>query len=91
MGAIKPKIDRRRPEAYRLRVYIDAIRACENMTDAAWVTAYVDAARLDNRVTWTPKSCWLEYLKACALRESENLLNASERDAACLITKRKGT
>jgi enoyl reductase-like protein len=75
-------IDRRRPEAYRLRVYIDAIKEVESMTDAAWLDRYVQAALINRNAAWFPRFAWLEYLKACALRESESLLAASERDAA---------
>lgn len=59
--------ERRTSAGYKLRVYIDAIKDAEAMTDSVWE----DQWALSNGSTpYIPRQVWITYLKDCALVEA---------------------
>lgn len=60
--------NRRRKEAYRLRIYIDAIKAAEAMTDSAWMEE-----QIYSNGPYMPRLSWIEFLRKCALIEANAL------------------
>lgn len=60
--------DRRRLEAYWLRVYHEQIQIVEAMSQADWVEQW-----LNSEMQYMPKDIWLAYLKECALYESKKI------------------
>lgn len=61
--------NRRRPEAYKLRVYMDAIKLAENTSDAEWVQNMIESD-----AQYVPRSVWIAYLEKCALAEAAKLV-----------------
>lgn len=66
------RTERRRTTAYKLRNYLDAIKQAEAMTDAEWLDNWVRSA--GPQTNWIPRSQWLDYLRGCAILESERLV-----------------
>lgn len=60
--------DRRRLEAYALRIYYEQIAIVEAMTQEEWTTQW-----LNSELQYMPKDVWLSYLKECALYEGKKL------------------
>lgn len=67
-------MNRRQSKAYKLRVYLDQIKAVEAMTQEQWLESYTTAPQ---DMQYMPKGMWLAYLKECALVESRSLVGDS--------------
>lgn len=63
-------MERRTKEGYKLRIYMDAIKACKAMTDEQWVDQW---AASDSRDRYQSRKMWLSYLESCALVEAEKM------------------
>ena len=63
--------ERRTLEGYRLRVYIDAIKEANAMTNAEWIEAW---SKQPKHLIYIPKSIWINYLEQCAMKEAEKFL-----------------
>jgi len=63
--------ERRRAYAWRLRVYIDAVKQAEATTDEEWIDRWVAHAGPDDR--FIPRSIWVEILKRWALEEVQRI------------------
>ena len=64
-------MERRTREGYRLRIYIDAIKAVKAMTDAQWVDTQ---SQRESCGPYMTRLMWLRYLESCALTEAEHML-----------------
>lgn len=63
--------ERRNPAAANLRVYIDAIKHVERMTNEEWIDEWISAGVID--APYLAKSAWLNILKEWALDEAKRL------------------
>lgn len=66
--------NRRREENYRLRTYIDAIKAAKAMTDEDWINQYVFNPFNDKYIC---RLEWISYLNECILEEADRLTKAA--------------
>lgn len=74
-------MNRRRPEAFKLRVYMDAIKDARNTTDKDWMDRWVAGCNAETQ--WISRATWISYLEQCALWEADKLTDTSEyREAA---------
>lgn len=64
--------NRRKPENYKLRVYMDAIKDAHAMTDEQWIDAWITGASTE--CVFISRSAWIQYLNNCVLNEVTNLL-----------------
>lgn len=63
--------ERRSPKAWRLRVYIDALKEARKMTDQEWIDNWV--AHCDANSIFMPRSTWISILEFWAVEEAEKL------------------
>jgi len=63
--------NRRTKEGYRLRIYIDAIKAVKAMSEAEWVEMQSKHASIDRYLS---RGEWLAYLESCAIQEADKFL-----------------
>jgi hypothetical protein len=67
--------ERRRPEAYRLREYVAALKEVQAMSDQEWLDCWVKNAGTDT--PWMPKAAWEAYLQMCVVAEADRLTSAT--------------
>lgn len=60
--------ERRRTEAYKLRLYIDLIKETKAMTIDAWI-----ASQVNSNQPYMSKEQWISYLQECANSEALKL------------------
>jgi hypothetical protein len=68
-------MERRTTEGYKLRIYIDAIKAVKSMSDAEWIETQ---AACGSSGLYMTRLQWLAYLEGCAIQEAERLLPIAE-------------
>lgn len=71
-------MDRRTPEGYKLRVYVDAIQDAKLTSDEEWLTRWV--ANVNRDSMWISRLTWIAYLEQCALREAKKMMAIEESD-----------
>lgn len=64
--------ERRRVIAWKLRVYIDAIREVEATSDQDWLDAW--ARHCTERCIYVSRQAWIAILKKWALAEAQKLV-----------------
>lgn len=64
--------DRRRPENYKLRTYMDALKDVQSMTDQEYMDKWLKHCTKDSE--WISRLDWIAYLTGNIVREVENLL-----------------
>ena len=69
--------DRRKPENYKLRVYMDAMQDAKAMTDEQWLDAWIKNA--DTNSPYVFREQFIAYIDQCILGEVTKLL---ERESA---------
>ncbi len=65
------KKERRTKEAYKLRIYIDAIKTVKAMSDDEWIRQW---AVSDSQDRYRSRSEWLGVLEGWAIMEADNML-----------------
>lgn len=70
-------MDRRTKEGYRLRIYLEAIKTAELITDEQWI-----ALEATNEGRFVSRLQWISHLKQCALSEAESLMVSQVSEAA---------
>ena len=74
-------MERRNPAAYKLRVYVGAIKDAKSMDDTQWSDAWTKHITINS--TWISRTTWIAYLEACALQEAESMIESDDyREAA---------
>lgn len=68
--------ERRRKEAWRLRVYVDALKTAEATSDEAWVDQWI---RSGDDSPYLPRTVWIQILRNWVSSEATRLL---EKDVA---------
>jgi hypothetical protein len=76
IGDYMKQVERRNLNAYKLRVYVGAIKTAKAMTDAEWVTEWARHVTTDSK--WITRLSWIAYLEACALSEAEAMIDYKE-------------
>lgn len=74
---MRPEIERRNPAAWKLRIYVDAIKDVERITDEDWLNNWAFAPHTMG--PFVPRSTWVAILREWALAEAARLV---EREAA---------
>jgi hypothetical protein len=64
--------DRRTKEGYKLRVYMDQIKAVKAMTDEEWVDQWAKYSGLND--TYVTRISWISYLEQCVMNEVNSLI-----------------
>jgi len=59
--------NRRTPEGYKLRVYMDELSEVKSMSDDQWMTKWVKHVTKDS--VYVNKACWISYLENCIINE----------------------
>jgi len=67
--------NRRRPEGYKLRTYIDAIREAENTPLEVWISEWASKADVDSE--YISQYTWICMLRHWALDEAHRMALAS--------------
>lgn len=74
-------MDRRNPVAFKLRVYVGAIKDAKSMTDTQWMDSWTKHVTIHSK--WISRTSWITYLEACALQEAESMIEHDDyREAA---------
>ena len=71
--------ERRRPEAYRLREYMTALKQVQAMSDQDWMDQWVVNVHQDT--PWMPRAVWEAYLNMCVIAEAERLVGTIQEAA----------
>lgn len=63
--------DRRKPEGFKLRTYIDAIREAENTPLEVWISEWASKAEVDSM--YISRYDWICVLRRWALEEAHRI------------------
>jgi hypothetical protein len=67
--------ERRSPDAWRLRVYVDALQQAEMTTEEQWFESWLSTCAIDT--PWVPLSTWVNYLRQCVIFEASKMVDAA--------------
>jgi len=68
------RFNRRRPEAYRLRCYMDGLRQAESTTDEQWLMTWVRVWESGRDTEFVMRDVFIAYLKQCIFEELNQVL-----------------
>jgi hypothetical protein len=63
--------DRRTPQGYKLRVYLDQIAKVKSMTNEEWLEGWIQGG---GDAPYVTKTYWIFYLEQCAMKEAYDFL-----------------
>ena len=72
---VVPSTERRRPEGFKLRIYIDAIREAEALTNEEWISNWAANCTVDSE--YLSQYNWICLLRKWALQEAHKLALSS--------------